>query len=316
MKNKLMTILPAALMGVMLAAAPLLAEQYESSDTLVFDVGTSPSLILKNISGDYRISGWDRPVIEVSYKKKAKGSSAKIKAELVTVRAEQTDNRVFVEVKYPDARERRARGLDYSFNVSVDFEINVPQDCRIETSNVSGDGILLNINGDVDAGTTSGDITATALAGNVKLYTTSGDIELSGGNGVIELYTTSGDIEARGVRGRVKAIVTSGNVTLAANALQEGVFKSVSGDVEVSVEEPITSGTFSLSSYSGDVELTLPAESAFEIRAKTMTGDIDTDFDLPRPSGKFKRELSGKVNGGGAIINASASVGDVDINKK
>jgi DUF4097 and DUF4098 domain-containing protein YvlB len=315
MNNRTIILLLAAV-GSILAAAPASAEQYETSETLVFDVGASPSLKLKNISGDYTISGWDRPVIEVTYKKKAKGSSAKLKAEMVRVVAEQTGDRVFVDVRYPDSHERRAKGFDRSFDVSVDFTIRVPAACRIDAMGVSGDGTLLNIDGDVQAGTTSGDVKATALAGNVQLHTTSGDVELSGGNGVIELATTSGNVIARGVRGRVKAMVTSGDVEIAAASLQEGVFKSVSGDVEVSVEEPITSGTFSLSTYSGSIDFTLPAASAFEIEARTSMGDIETDFAIPVTGKHSKREMSGKVNGGGAIVSAKSSVGDIEIRKK
>ncbi len=315
MKN-IKTILAIGVFAFVLAAVPAVAEKYKTNETLTFDVGPNASFKLRNISGDYQVMGWDREVIEVYYVKEARGSSAKTKADMVKVINEQSGNRVLVEVKYPDSRERRARRLDSSFSVNVKFTIKVPIDCRIEVSTVSGDGEIMHINGDVDAGSTSGNVVATALAGNVKLHTTSGDVELSGGNGVIEMTTTSGDVEASGVVGRVKMHTTSGDVDLAAVELTEGSFRTTSGDIEISVEKPITTGTFSLVAFSGSVELYLPAESAFEVNAKVSHGDVKSNFDLEFIRSRFRQEMHGKVNGGGAYITATSNVGDVEIFKK
>ena len=315
MKN-IKTILAAGAIALVLASAPAVAEKYETEKTQTFDVGSNASFKLRNISGDYMISGWDREVIEVYYIKKSKGNSAKLKADMVQVIAEQSGNRVFVEVKYPTSRERRARKLDSSFSVNIEFEVKVPMDCRIDVSTVSGDGEVLHVNGDVNACSTSGDVEATALAGNVKLYTTSGDIELTGGNGVIELKTTSGNVTADGVAGRVTMHTTSGDVELSAMELTEGSFKTVSGDINVSVEKPITTGTFALTVFSGSIEFYLPAESTFQVAAKAMHGNVESNFDLEFIRKRFQQEMRGTVNGGGAYISATSSNGDVEVYRK
>ena len=307
--------LTAALVLMLGAAAS--AQTHKATETKSFDVGPSCGFNLNNVVGDYEISGWDRNVIEVTYILKAKGSRAAEKAELMRIDMDQRGDRVYVEVRYPDSRERHAHGFGDSYSVSIDFDIKVPRSCSIKALTISGDGELLNIDGDIEIKSTSGDLKATAIDGNAVITTTSGDIVLSGGSGKIVLSTTSGDLEARGAKGRVEMTTTSGEVTLYAQELTEGIFKTVSGDIEIVVDSPIKSGRFEMNAFNGDVDVSLPADSAFDVEAETRMGDIDNDFGLKvEKDGMFRRILRGSVNGGGALFKALSKVGDIDFMKR
>ena len=302
---------------VLLLGAAANAETHKITKTESYDVGEACGFSLDNIVGDYTISGWDRSVVEVNYTIVAKGSHAREKAELLDVDIDQRGDRVYVEVHYPDSRERRSRGFGDSYKVSIDFEIKVPRSCSIKVMTVSGDGEVLNLGGDLEMRSTSGDLTATAIEGNAIITTTSGDIELIGGSGKIAISTTSGDLEVRGAQGSVEMETTSGEVTLYAKQLTEGRFKTVSGDIEVVVDSPVNSGRFEMTAFNGDIDITLPGDSAFDVEAETQMGDIDNDFGLRvEKKGMFKRILSGSVNGGGALFKAYSKVGDIDIMKR
>jgi len=59
----------------------------------------------------------------------------------------------------------------------------------------------------------------------------------------------------------------------------------------------------------------LPSDSSFEFEAKTFSGKIESDFDIT-VSGKInKREIQGKVGGGGAEVKLSTFSGSIYLKK-
>jgi DUF4097 and DUF4098 domain-containing protein YvlB len=91
--------------------------------------------------------------------------------------------------------------------------------------------------------------------------------------------------------------------------------KSMSGNVKYvgSLEE---GGSYQIGSLNGDVTMMLPGSSAFELYAKTFSGDLNTDFEVTLAGKISKRELRGTVNGGGADLSIKTFNGDVYLKKR
>lgn len=141
-----------------------------------------------------------------------------------------------------------------------------------------------------------------------------GTITIDGISGEIEASTLDGDIELKNVSGAVVANTMDGSIN--------ATFKSVPG------KRPMA-----FSTMDGDIDVTLPGSSKATITAKTVDGDIFTDFDFEiipekvepqKPSndllsgfilGMYGTTVTGSINGGGAEIMMKTVDGGVYIRK-
>ncbi|MEL7122098.1 MAG: DUF4097 family beta strand repeat-containing protein [Bacteroidota bacterium] len=135
------------------------------------------------------------------------------------------------------------------------------------------------------------------------------DLTIKNINGKISLETFGGDILAEEISGSLVANTQAGNITVQFN--------------EVKAEEPLSFATFS-----GDIDLTFPADLKANFKLHTETGDIFTGFDMEFSQPFVKEESQNKVqtfvnewvhselNGGGSEITIKNYAGDILIRKK
>jgi hypothetical protein len=147
----------------------------------------------------------------------------------------------------------------------------------------------------------------------LKLSTVNdGVIDVDGIAGEIELHNTNGSIRVRGARGPVSA-------------------NTVNGDLEVELVEALGGEPMAFSTLNGDIDLTIPAGSKFDVRLRSDNGEIYSDFDIAlspkaakvaedRGKGKYRvsiaKELTGKVGGGGAEIFLKTFNGDIVLRRR
>ena len=138
-----------------------------------------------------------------------------------------------------------------------------------------------------------------------------GDIEVTGVSGTHELENVNGAISAMDVSGSVVASTTNGDVRVRFVAIDSG--------------KPM-----SFSSFNGDVDLTVPADTAANLVLQSGQGDIYTDFDvvldpqkvkMSREEGekgfrvRLEKEVVGAINGGGADFRFKTYNGDIFVRK-
>lgn len=189
---------------------------------------------------------------------------------------------------------------------------------------------------DADIRCSSGDIDAKGLSfGNLKISRSSGDLELKGctarmldcgaSSGDTEITSCafdsssfvcqSGDTSISGTAGAIKAHSTSGNIEIEGAAGAVDV-ECTSGDVQVDLVnsklEPVTVGV-----TSGNVRIYVPFDAAFDLAAKTISGEIKSDIDISVSGSSLQsfigEEITGKCNGGGAQMTLSMTSGDIQI---
>jgi DUF4097 and DUF4098 domain-containing protein YvlB len=215
-----------------------------------------------------------------------------------------------------------SRGLSY--------RIAVPADAQASISTASGDIDIAGVAGAVSLGTVSGDVRAEDLAGGLKVETTSGEVRLNDVAGKLEVGTISGDVRLEdGQVNGASVTTTSGEIEL------DGVsgaidLDTVSADISVSEarDGQLTIGTTSgdilydgglapggsndITAISGDVKLRLPDDSDFRLDASTISGEIDSDFELSGGE-TGRRSLTGTAGDGGATLNIGTTSGEITI---
>ncbi|NNF36248.1 MAG: hypothetical protein HKN68_19245 [Saprospiraceae bacterium] len=148
------------------------------------------------------------------------------------------------------------------------------------------------------------------------------DLDINNGmGGNVEVENVSGELNLASYLGSVYAKNVSGVV----NA------NTYTGEIEVTFNN-ITSGKdMSFISYTGKVDITLPATYAASLKMKTDWGDIYSDLDITPVEQKpeFKKDETGKgfklytdswtyatINGGGPELTMKTQMGSIYLRKK
>ena len=312
MRNLKVIVIAAVLALLFLSVAVMAAdEKYEEKFNKTETIALDGKVMISNISGNVTVKTWDKGEVKIDAVKMSRASSlekAKENAQQVAIEVTNADNAVHIKVKYPE-------GHHEGLNVSINFDLMIPAKAALDATSVSGDVKVEKIGGPLKAGTVSGDVTVLGAAKDVDAKTVSGDVQVSNVTGDAYLKTVSGEVKADHIVGSIDAETVSGNVELTDISAAKTVSgKALSGNV-IYKGKLNKDGRYTFSAHSGDIDVTIPADSAFEFSGETFSGSISTDFKV-EVSGKLsKREVHGTVNGGGAVLRLKAFSGDVNLKK-
>lgn len=143
----------------------------------------------------------------------------------------------------------------------------------------------------VELGTVSGDGLVSGVHSGAQVRTVSGTVVVDGVHGEVAARTVSGEIEVRDQRGAVAGESVSGSLSVHALHLPTLTGRSVSGDVSVDLAE--TPCELRVKTVSGDVTLRVPADSGYDVRARSVSGAVVADGRrLEGHHGQVKGELS------------------------
>lgn len=175
-------------------------------------------------------------------------------------------------------------------------------------------------NGDVDIkpGLEVGQLSVNTASGDVELHdadcqelvfhSASGDLLAEGVRSrTVTANTSSGDADLTGSFASVEIGTASGDVLLSGHT-QQLRCSSASGDVEASLSE--APQRLDVSSKSGDCEIAIPGGQGFTLQFSTVSGEIDSDFQLAGPVGKRSGEAI-YLDGGGRLFHISSISGDI-----
>jgi hypothetical protein len=178
---------------------------------------------------------------------------------------------------------------DMPRNVSISYEIVVPEETSVRSRTGSGSQRIDSVNGRVDTETGSGSIRVGEVTGPVVASTGSGSIAVLGAGGGLSARTGSGSIDAAGIRGSVRAHTGSGGVRI----------------------EGTPTNDWTVRTGSGSIGLRLPPDAGFEMDVRTGSGSINTNHPVELRGSLSRRHLQGRVRGGGPRIDASAGSGSI-----
>ena len=176
-------------------------------------------------------------------------------------------------------------------NISIDYEIQAPENSFLEAGSGSGDITVDGVGENAKISTGSGNIHANGLHGGFKVDTGSGNIYVDQtGQGDVKAQTGSGDVELRNVHGSLHAGTGSGNI-------------KVGG---------APSSDWKLETGSGNIDYTAGG-AAFTLEASTGSGTVHTDMEMLTQGSSNHHHVSGKVNGGGPTVRIETGSGDIRV---
>lgn len=141
-------------------------------------------------------------------------------------------------------------------------------------------------------------------------------------DGDIIVENVNGEIEVSNYRGSIKLSNVSGTV----------VASTYSGEILVTFTKVNPNNPMSFTNYRGDIDVTFPADSKFNLRMKSDRANIYSDFDIvmsksgikkiedkKKKGGKYRisfEGIYGKINGGGPDIIFKSYSGNIYIRKR
>ena len=199
-------------------------------------------------------------------------------------------------------------------NISVDYEITVPEDTTVHTHSGSGDQTVEGVRGNTDLESGSGDLLLARLTGEVRFQTGSGNIRAHQISGPARAKAGSGDIEIEEVgSGDVDIRTGSGNIT--AHGINGG-FRAEAGSGDIH-GDGMPRNMWSIRTGSGNVILRVPSDQAFDVDVSSNSGSVTMDHPVTTTiQGRIqesRKSVVGKVRGGGPMISVHTGSGDIHL---
>lgn len=267
--------------------------KYVEREEKHFTTTGKPDVSVGTFDGSIEIRPWDRAEVQVVIEKRAATKEA---AETIEVQAEQTGNRIVVDVKVP---KNTGLGMHFHYNRSARLIVSVP--AAADVSARSGDGSIdiEGIAGRVTLRSGDGSIRGRALGGEVDAHTGDGSIRIDGVNGALSVDTGDGSIVAAGRFTSVRARSGDGSVNIAAESGSSSA-----------ADWNITTGD-------GSVTLALPDDFSAEIDAHTGDGGIHLQsLELSNVTGRIgKNTVRGRVGTGGSTVRVRTGDGSITLKR-
>lgn len=199
-------------------------------------------------------------------------------------------------------------------NISIDYEITVPENTAIRSHTGSGDQTVEGLKGNVDLESGSGDLRLARLAGDLHFQTGSGNIRGRELSGPARIKAGSGDIEIEEVgEGDIEIRTGSGNIT--ANGINGG-FRAEAGSGDIH-GKGVPKNMWSIRTGSGNVTLNVPADATFDVDVSSNSGSVTLGHPVSTTvQGRIqesRKSVVGKVRGGGPMISVHTGSGDVRV---
>ncbi len=211
-----------------------------------------------------------------------------------------------------------------------DVEVSgIDSSVTLHMNDDDGSVTLHTIHGPVSVEGHSGDIDISEVTGSLRLEGDFfGSTDLEHINGPVRFTTLrtqfsaarlddefnvdNDSLNANEVLGPVILKTQDKNITL--DRVQGSVdVSNRNGSVEVTNAAPID--VISIQNQQGSVDLGLPGNAGFTLKAQTRNGDMENDFGLETGTDNDLHTLQGRIAGGGPTVTIATSDGDVTVRK-
>lgn len=228
------------------------------------------------MSGSISVKGWDKE--EVLARTSGAAQIELRQQDGAAKSGKATKVEVYVVDK---SDEPRIKGNCQAYS---DLELFVPRAASVHVQSRDGNIEIADIAVAV-AGTQNGDISIERVSQAVEVGSVGGSVCVKDSTGRASVTTIGGGIEVTNLRPSAaadgfEAVSVSGDLNLEGVSHSQLNARTVSGDVHLT--GPLaTGGRYGFKTMSGDITLTLPGNSSFNLSAKVSNdGEIISDFPL------------------------------------
>lgn len=271
------------------------------------DATPTARVSISNIAGTVNVIAWDRNEVQVSGRL---GDGAKPLAI--------TGSNGNLEIKV------EPQGGSGWFNWGGDskmapttLELHVPKAASLDVDVISAPLVIDGMDGgSIQVNTVSGKARINARTPSLKVDSVSGGIEQAGHAEQAALQTVSGEILAPALGGNVELQTISGRIQANGGPWQKLTLSTVSGDVQIT-GALASGGSIGIDSMSGDVQLQLPANTSASLHASSFSGDLRSDFGTSKkPEHGPGSSLDARLGTGTGKINIETFSGDLRVRKQ
>lgn len=271
---------------VALAVTPSLKSQSSGSNQQpesfqrIFNITPSGTLQVDNYKGTIHVTGSDSNQVVVNVTKRFEGNDADRKwwMENVEINFHNNNDRVAVEVKYPQ-QNCIFCWPGHDFTAAVELEIRVPRQVNVTLESYKPD---------------------------IKVASVQGGIRIKSYKSPIAIDSTTGSIYVATYKDTIKL----NNVTLR-GPLE---IKSYKADAEVNARA--LGETATLENQKGSIVLRVPQNAGLNVDYEGgRRSDFHSDFALNMQSGRIDHSVHGTINQGGTKLRLRTEKGSVSLEK-
>jgi hypothetical protein len=201
------------------------------------------------------------------------------------------DGSVSVETRYQESGWLLSL-LGAHWPCKVDYVVEAPADCTLHVDSVSNTARIEGLNGSLSLKNVSGEIEVHRLGGSISLHSISGDIGGDQLSGALTVDTTSGRVH----------LDASNFGSLQANSVSGALF----------FRTPLSAGPYTFKTVSGNIRLTVPAQSACNVDFQSISGRFSSNLPTTRDQ-RQRGSQSAEVQGGGPIVKFNTVSGNASL---
>ncbi|MFL5612728.1 MAG: DUF4097 family beta strand repeat-containing protein [Gemmatimonadaceae bacterium] len=127
----------------------------------------------------------------------------------------------------------------------------------------------------------------------------------------IDASSVSGNVDVSGAQGNVQVGSVSGDLRLEHLRASSIEARTVSGEISASIESLSGRGPLSFKSVSGDVKLELPRSLDADLSMSSVSGQLDSEFQLTLGGRTSRRRIEARIGRGGRDLDVTTVSGDV-----
>ncbi|MCK5050338.1 MAG: DUF4097 family beta strand repeat protein [Candidatus Cloacimonetes bacterium] len=263
-----------------------------------FEINDNAGLIIDNINGSVKITGWDKDFVDVLIiKKTSLGSETLDKVDIVMIQKKD----IIIETKH----------LSKSPKVSVSYELNVPKELLLKSIQSSNGSISITGAGIVDiVHTSNGSISLEKCEGEINADTSNGSITAEDIDGSVIANTSNGRIRLENITGFANANTSNGSIQIY-NVVSIGNAKTSNGSIKAHIAK--MSNDVDIKSSNGSITLYMANNIDADIKASTSNGKVRLhDFAITADN-ISKSFVSGFIGNGGNLLKLNTSNANIHI---
>lgn len=256
-----------------------------------FAVTGRPDVAVSTFDGSIEVHSWDRPDVRVVIEKLASDKGA---AERIEVRAEQTGNRIVLDVLTPTGEHFP---LDWTSSRGARLIVSMPEAADLRAKSGDGSVRVDRLVGRIHLESGDGSIRARDLSGDLTFHTGDGSVHLDNVSGQLDVSTGDGTIVIAGRLSRLKARTGEGSVRIQA---AEGSGRA--GDWDIVTGE-------------GAVTLEVAEDFGADLDARTGDGRVRVrGVDVgDEETSRERRELHTRIGDGGRQVRVRTGDGSITV---
>jgi DUF4097 and DUF4098 domain-containing protein YvlB len=178
----------------------------------------------------------------------------------------------------------------------VSFIVGLPKGVRMQAGTGNGEVSVQNAGADVSATSGNGRVRVASAAGQVYASSGNGDIDVDDARGKVQARTGNGDVHVTTAAGPVSAMSGNGRIDVR--------MASLHGD-----------DTMDFRTGNGSVIVTVPADFAAEVDARSGHGTLHSAFPMLVEGRLDPQHVRGTIGKGGRRVRLSSGNGNLEIRR-